>query len=124
MGEELCSKVSWPLYAKFPSAYEAFRKHVLEEPDDKGQKYNIWEDVDFSKPGLDLSQKAEKIKEDIETHMKRRLITSLMRLQAKCEVLCSEYAGIDAIKDALQEGFKASEPDCEVNIKLVAHPLF
>merc|ERR1712190_188786 len=56
--------------------------------------------------------------------MQRRLITSQMRLQAKCEVSCSEYEGIDAIKNALNEGHKASKNDIEVNIKLVAHPLF
>merc|ERR1712087_418884 len=56
--------------------------------------------------------------------MKRRLITSLIRLQAKCEVSCNEYEGIDAIKAALIEGLKASKPECEVNIKLIAHPTF
>lgn len=116
--EELCNKVSWPLHDKYGTAYEAFKKHTLQDD------FSIWDEVDFSKPGLDLSDKAEKIKEDIETHMKRRLITSQMRLQAKCEVSCSEYEGIDAIKNALNEGFKASKGDIEVNIKLIAHPLF
>merc|ERR1719401_1380094 len=48
----------------------------------------------------------------------------MVRLQAKCDVMCSEYEGIDAVKDALQEGFKANREECEVNIKLVAHPMF
>jgi len=115
--EELCAKISWPLHEKHSSAFEAFRKHTLQE-------INVWDEIDFSKPGLDLSDKADKIKEDIELHMRRRLIVSAMRLQAKCEVACSEYAGIDAIKAALNEGFKASKDDIEVNIKLIAHPLF
>merc|ERR1712072_965017 len=56
--------------------------------------------------------------------MKRRLIVSAVRLQAKCEVSCHEYGGIDSIKEALQEGFKASKEGLEVNIKLIAHPVF
>jgi len=115
--EELCSKVSWPLYKKFPSAYEAFKLHTTEE-------INVWDSVDFSQPGMDLSHLADKLKEEIETHMKRRLITAVLRLQAKCDVSCSEYEGIDAVKAALKEGFKASQPECEVSIKLVAHPTF
>jgi len=115
--EELCNKVSWPLHEKYSSAFEAFKRHSEGE-------INIWNDIDFSQPGVDLSAKAEELKEDIELHMKRRLIASTLRLMAKCEVACQEYEGIDAIKEALQEGFKASKEDCEVNIKLIAHPVF
>merc|ERR1712039_1130546 len=50
--------------------------------------------------------------------------TAVLRLQAKCDVSCSEYEGIDAVKAALKEGFKASQSECEVSIKLVAHPTF
>merc|ERR1712070_1248928 len=85
---------------------------------------NIWDDVDFTQPGKDLSHLADKIKEEIETHMKRRLITSTVRLMAKCEVSCHEYEGIDAIKEALNEGLKASKDGLEVSIKLIAHPVF
>merc|ERR1719469_1081259 len=73
---------------------------------------------------MDLSEKQDQLKKDIETVLQRRLMHSVMRLQAKVEVACSEYEGIDAIKESLQKGFKASKEDCEVNIKLVAHPLF
>merc|ERR1711972_710451 len=30
----------------------------------------------------------------------------------------------DAVKAALTEGHKANKPECEVNIKLIAHPVF
>merc|ERR1711972_228617 len=117
--EDLCAKVTWPLHDDpgHSSAFDAFRKHIEEDVD-------VWKGIDFSQPGEDLTHLEDKIKEDIETHMKRRLIASTLRLQAKCEVSCSEYDGIDAIKDALREGFKASKEDCEVNIKLIAHPIF
>jgi len=115
--EEMCKKVSWPLYEKYGSSFEAFKRHVEEE-------INIWNDIDWKGEGLDLSDKAEEIKADIELHMKRRLIASTFRLMAKCEVACHEYEGIDAIKESLQEGYKANKEDIEVHIKLIAHPVF
>lgn len=115
--EELCNKVSWPLALKHPTAFDAFKKHVNDELD-------VWKELDFSQPGRDLSGVQDKLKADIELVLKRRLIQSMVRLQAKCEVSCSGYEGIDAVKDALQEGFKASKEEIEVNIKLIAHPVF
>jgi len=80
--------------------------------------------VDFTKPGKDISHLADKIKEDVELHMKRRLVVSTVRLMAKCEVSCHEYEGIDAIKESLSEGRKANKDGFEVEIKLIAHPVF
>jgi len=115
--DELCNKVSWPLYAKYPDAHEAFRKHVNEEID-------MWKQIDFSQPGEDLSGKAEALKADIEIYLRRRLVQQALRLRAKVDVSCSAFEGIDAIKEALNKGFEASIEDCEVKIKLIAHPMF
>jgi translation initiation factor 2 subunit 1 len=115
--EELCSKVSWPLHIKYPSAYDAFKKHIDEE-------ISLWDEIDWTQPGEDLTAKAEKIKADIETNLQRRLMQSMVRLQAKVDVSCSDYEGIEAVRAALMEGFKASTPECEVSIKLIAHPVF
>jgi len=115
--EELCSKVSWPLTDKFGHALDMFKKHINSEDD-------AWQHVDFSGPGLDLSDRKEKLQKDIETVLQRRLLASVLRLQAKCEVSCSAYEGIDAVKAALMQGFKASKEECEVSIKLIAHPVF
>lgn len=116
---ELCCKASWPLYKnkKYTDAFDAYKKHINEE-------INVWEEIDFSQPGMDLTDKADKLKEDIETNLKRRLIQATIRLRAKVDVSCSAYEGIDAVKAALQEGFKASKEECEVKINLVAHPQF
>jgi len=114
---ELCKKVSWPLYERYPDAHEGFRKHINEEA-------NIWSELDFSQPGEDLSGKMVKLKEDIETDLKRRLITQALKMRAKMDVSCSEFEGIDAIKTALLKAFEASSEDCEVKVKLIAHPLF
>mmetsp|Transcript_30660 Transcript_30660/g.60158 ORF Transcript_30660/g.60158 Transcript_30660/m.60158 type:complete len:353 (+) Transcript_30660:78-1136(+) len=115
--QDLCEKISWPLHEKFSSAYEAFKKHINEE-------VNIWESLDFTQPGKDISHLADQIKAEVEQHMRRRLTAGVIRLQAKCEVSCSEYEGIDAIKKALAKGFEASREECEVQLKLIAHPTF
>jgi len=115
--EELCKKISWPLDKKYGNAYEAFRRHAMEEID-------LWAEIDFTQPGEDLSEYADKIKEDIETNLRRKLIQQLLRLRAKVEVSCSEYEGIDAIREALIAGAEASKEECEVKIKLIAHPTF
>lgn len=114
---ELCMKISWPLDKKYGRAYEAFRKHAMEE-------INLWEEIDFTSPGEDLSHLTDKIKEDIETNLRRKLIQQLLKMRAKVEVACSEYEGIDAIREALIKGMEASKEECEVKIKLIAHPVF
>jgi translation initiation factor 2 subunit 1 len=114
---ELSKKVAWPLNRKYPDAHEALRKHINEELD-------IWKEIDFSQPGVDLSDKAEQIKEDIEVSLRRRLVAQALRMRAKIDVSCSQFEGIDAIKEALQKGFEASTEECKVKIQLIAHPLF
>merc|ERR1712032_214784 len=115
--DDLCEKACWPLYKNHDSAFEAFRKHVSEE-------VNLWDELDFGQPGRDLSEMADKLKEDIEVNLRRRLIQQMLRIRAKMDVSCFEYAGIDAIRAALLEGLTASREDCELKIKLIAHPLF
>merc|ERR1712136_314063 len=94
--EELCNKVAWPLYKNHGNAYDAFRKHINEE-------VNLWDEIDFSQPGMDLTHLAEQIKENIEADLRRKLMQHMLRMRAKIEVSCSE---------------------CEVKIKLIAHPQF
>merc|ERR1740129_309956 len=115
--EDLCEKISWPLHTKHECAVTAFKRHLDKEID-------IWEDVDFTKPGKDISEFADAIKKDVESNMQRKLVVSTVKLMAKCEVSCSEYEGIDAIKEALLEGLKASKEGFKVEAKLIGHPLF
>lgn len=115
--EELCMKVSWPLRQRYENAYEAFRRHVNDE-------CNVWDEIDFSRPGRDLSSIAEKLKADIELHLRRRLLQSILRLRTKVEVSCSEYEGVDAVKAALSQGLSASRDGCELKVRLIACPLF
>lgn len=114
---ELCNKVSWPLQAKYGDAHEAFRKHINEE-------LKMWEEIDFSQPGEDLSDKAEKIKADIELDLRRRLIAQALRMRAKIDVSCSAFEGIDAIKEALLKAHEAAGEEIDLKVQLIAHPTF
>lgn len=120
--DELCCKISWPLNQMkktFVDSHEAFKKHINGD-------INVWDLVDFSQPGeVDLTDKMEKIKEDIETMMKRRLILSELRMRARVDVSCNEYEGIDAIKESLLKGLaETSTEEVEVKCQLLAHPTF
>merc|ERR1711879_519527 len=84
----------------------------------------MWDEISFREPGEDLSGKAKQIKEDIDSILKRRLIAQAHQMRAKVEVSCAEFDGIDAIKDALFNGTKASVDECEVKVKLIAHSIF
>jgi len=115
--EDFCTKLSWPLYKKYGNAYDPYRRHINGE-------INIWNEIKFDGPGEDLSEKAEKIKEDIELDLRRKLVTQMLRMRAKVDVSCSEYEGIDAIKEALTKALEVSTEECEIKIKLIGHPTF
>lgn len=115
--EQLCNKIAWPLYRKYSDAFEPMRKHINGE-------MNIWDELDFSQPGEDLTEKAAEIKENIETDLRRKLVQQALRLRAKIEVSCSEYEGIDAVKEALLKGLEVKREDVDLKINLIAHPLF
>jgi len=118
--EELCKKVSWPLFKKHQDArdaYEALKRHINGE-------IALWPEFDFRQPGKDLSGIASKLKADIEATLRRRMAQQMLKLKAKAEVSCPEYSGIDAVREALNRGFEASRQGCELNITLIAHPIF
>jgi len=101
--EMLCECVAWPLQKKYENAHEAFRNHINDE-------LNIWEAPELNFEALEdcHKDKIPKIKADIEVDLRRRLIAQELRLRAKIEVSCSEYEGIDAVKEALIAGQGAS----------------
>ena len=105
--EELYETVGWPLYRKYGHAYEAF-KQAITTPAEV-----------FT--GLSASQT---ILDDLHVQITRRLTPQAIKIRADVEVTCFAYDGIDAIKDSLKKGEAMSTPDCKIQIKLVAAPLF
>jgi len=114
--EDLCSKVTWPLYKSHGTAYDVLsqRLHV----DD------LLPGLNFRQPGKDLSELAHRLKADIGQSLRRRLASQRVRVWAKIEVTCAEHAGILAIQGALAKGIDAGGDDCPISIRLITHPQF
>lgn len=105
---DLCEKISWPLYKSHGHAYEAFK--ILMST----RKEEVMSTLDID----------DKIKEKLMENIQRRLQTQAVRLRAKVDVSCYEYAGIDAVKEALMAGLAASTEDVDIKIKLIAPPSY
>eukprot|EP00301_Raphidiophrys_heterophryoidea_P018825 c3819_g1_i1.p1 GENE.c3819_g1_i1~~c3819_g1_i1.p1 ORF type:complete len:377 (-),score=106.94 c3819_g1_i1:366-1430(-) len=104
--QELCEKISWPLYKKYGHAYEAFKRAVI--------------DPDAVLGDLGLEPKVQK---ELVENIKHRLAPQPLKFRAHAEVSCFAYEGIDAVKAALKKGL-IGEGEEEVKITLIAPPLF
>jgi len=106
--EEMYQLIGWPLYKKYGHAYDAFKAAISENEEP------IFEGMDID-PEMQSS---------VLTYVKRRLATQPVKIRADLEVICYNYEGIDAIKEALQVGESKGVPDAQVKIKLIAPPLY
>lgn len=66
----------------------------------------------------------EDILEDLKANIGRRLTPQPVKIRAQIELTCYTYAGIDAIRRALQAGEKLSTETVPIQIRLVAPPLY
>jgi len=69
------------------------------------------------------------VKEALLKNITRRLTPQAVKIRADLEVMCFSEDGIEAIKEALLAGQQVSETnpewaDCDIQIKLVAPPLY
>lgn len=103
---ELCEKIAWPLYKKFPHALDGLKRAVA-EPD--------------SLAPLGLSAE---LMTALMTGVLRRLTPQMLRVRARVEVQCNEYEGIEAVKRALFAGIACSTEQHKVAIKLIAPPQY
>lgn len=104
---DLYQRWGWPLYRKYPHAYDGFRMAV--------------NDPDSVLEGLEIS---EREREELLRNVTRRLTPQPIKLRADIEVTCYHYEGIDAVKAALKAGENVGTDDCPIKIKLVAPPLY
>jgi translation initiation factor 2 subunit 1 len=103
---ELCQKIAWPLYKKYPHALDGLKLSVGEEG---------------ALAELNLSKE---VHEALMTGVRRRLTPQACKLRGRVEVQCFEYEGVEAVKRALMQGLSVSTPELEVKIKLVAPPQY
>jgi translation initiation factor 2 subunit 1 len=104
--QELCQKISWPLYKKYPHALDGLKTMVSEE--------GALADLNLSK----------EVFEALLTGVRRRLTPQACKLRGRVEVQCFEYEGVEAVPRALMKGLSVSTPELEVKIKLVAPPQY
>jgi len=105
--EQLNQAITWPLYKKFGHAYDAF-KLAITDPDTVFAGLTIPPDV----------------MEDLRANIARRLTPQPVKVRADFELTCFTYAGIDAIKRALEAGERVSTEAIPIQIRLVAPPLY
>lgn len=104
---QLYQDFGWDLYKRFNHAYDAF-KLIVAEPEKVLKDYTINDDV----------------RKALVTNISRRLTPQAIRLRADLEVTCFKFEGIDAIKKALTAGRAESTEGMQIQIKLVAPPLY
>mmetsp|Transcript_7435 Transcript_7435/g.11960 ORF Transcript_7435/g.11960 Transcript_7435/m.11960 type:complete len:318 (-) Transcript_7435:1164-2117(-) len=106
--EDLNKRIAWPLSRPpFKSTFDAFR-HAITDPD-----------MVFGK--LDVEPH---ILEALMTVIRRKMTPQPIKLRADIEVICYNYEGIDAIREALIAGEAAGTEDIPIKIKLIAPPKY
>jgi len=56
--------------------------------------------------------------------VRRRMTPQPLKIRADVEITCFEYDGVEHIRAALKCAESCSEDDCEVQVSLVASPLY
>ncbi|KAI0244744.1 hypothetical protein L0F63_003502 [Massospora cicadina] len=105
--ETLYEQFGWPLYRKYGHAYDAFRLAIT-EPD------SVLE-------GLKIDPE---VKEELLNKIRAKLTPQPTKLRADIEATCFGYDGIDTIKAALLAGEACSNKNNQIQIRLVAPPLY
>ncbi|KAF3491025.1 eukaryotic translation initiation factor 2 subunit alpha [Arthroderma uncinatum] len=102
--EELYQQIGWPLNKKYGHANDAFKLSITNPA--------VWDDVTFP---------SAVVKDELISHINKRLTPPPTKVRADIEVTCFGYDGIDAVKDALRAAESVSS---QVKVKLVAPPLY
>jgi len=91
--EELCSKVSWPLYKQYGHAIDAFKAYI------NTRNVGIFKELEIE----------DGVKKDMYLIIEKKLTPQAMKLKAKIEVSCFEEAGIEAVKSSLLAGLEGND---------------
>jgi translation initiation factor 2 subunit 1 len=103
--EKLYEQTAWPLDKVYGSSYIGFRG-ILTHPDDVSENWSQDLPVD--------------IKQSLIQSICRRLASQSIKVCAYIDITCYQH-GIDAIKDALQQGLDIND---KIAINLVASPTY
>ena len=75
----------------------------------------IWNEINFPN---------NVIKDELLSHIGKRLTPQPTKVRADVDVTCFGYEGIDAVKDALRQAEKKNTAETKVQVKLVSPPLY
>lgn len=107
--EELYKKTAWHFdkkYASLGGSHEMFKEAA--------QKPEVLDELDIDPHTKDVLLK----------NIKRRLTPQAVKVRADVEVLCYQYEGIDAVKDALRAGLAMATEEVPLKINLIAPPIY
>jgi len=101
----LYEAIAWPLNKKYGHANDAFKLSIT-NPD-------VWNDITCPN---------EAVKEELTSHISKKLTPHPTKVRADVEVTCFKYDGIDAVKEALRKAESKNTQDTQVKVKLVSPP--
>lgn len=107
--EDLYKKTAWHFdkkYATSGGSYGMFKEAA--------QKPEVLDELD-----IDAATKEVLLK-----NIKRRLTPQAVKVRADVEVLCYEYEGINAVKNALRAGLALATEEIPLKINLIAPPIY
>jgi len=105
--ELLYESIVWPLYERYEHALDAMRIAVT--------------DPDSAFAGLEMTAAT---REQLIKVIRNRLTPKRLKIRADFVVTCYDFDGVDAIKAALQAGLNTATDKAEIDIRLIAAPLY
>lgn len=104
--------------------YEKTAWYFEEKHKNKTASYDIFKQAVLEPALLDECKLDENTKSVLLNNIKRKLTSQAMKIRADIECACYGYEGIDAVKQALLAGLKASTEEIPIKINLIAPPLY
>ncbi len=119
---ELNEKITWPLYAEFDHAYEAF-EHILEcgrtVLDAEGP--NSWRAREDLAASLDFTL-LDELFDTLAESIRRRLAPCPKKVKTVFQLTCFNPAGVDIIRDALLAAERLSTANLPLIVRLDVAP--
>lgn len=101
----LYQRIAWPAY-KNTHCYDMFKRSIDDE--------SVLEELDIEPHVL----------QSLKTQICRHIVPGPFKLHAAIELTCFKYAGIEAIRSALQAAEKLCSEDMPIRARLIASPLY
>ena len=115
--EDLYKAFTWPVYKKYGHAHAGFRQMS------SSAETLFSEAIEISGAEGEAVLTPE-VRDALIKDIKRRMTPVPLKIRADIELTCFHYDGILHIQEAIRCGERMSTPECTVQIKLLAPPLY